>query len=188
MNKAAFRTTVLTATLGVLVLALFACVNEPPSQVGPCGSGQENVPSCEPRDATGLSIFHPTVGGGAFDYELPTLEDVLNEGLHGLGASPTHVAFRGTTRIGTVRCGWRGVALTPGQREASLRFWLVRVPADHRDAPAQRLGGEPQAGGADLAAGRAEGTGEATQKRAVVDERDFLCEAAAPGKKRCVGL
>ena len=99
MNKAAFRTTVLTATLGVLVLALFACVNEPPSQVEPCGSGQENVPSCEPRDATGLSIFHPTVGGAAFDYELPTLEDVLNEGLHGLGASPTHIAFRGTFQI-----------------------------------------------------------------------------------------
>ena len=44
MNKAAFRTTVLTATLGVLVLALFACVNEPPSQVEPCGSGQEKRP------------------------------------------------------------------------------------------------------------------------------------------------
>ena len=39
------------------------------------------------------------MGGAAFDYELPTLEDVLNEGLHGLGASPTHIAFRGTFQI-----------------------------------------------------------------------------------------
>ena len=51
----------------------------------------------------------------------------------------------------------------------------------NRHAPAQRLGGEPQAGGADLAAGGAEGAGPATQERAVVAERRFLCEAAAPG-------
>ena len=135
MTKATFITTVLTSVLGVLALALFACVNEPPSQVEPCGSGQENVPSCEPRDATGLSIFHPAAGGAAFDYEIPTLEDVLNEGLHGLGASPTHIAFRGTTRSGTVRCGWRGVALTPEQREASLRFWLALDNSDPLPTP-----------------------------------------------------
>ena len=60
--------------------------------------------------------------------------------------------------------------------------WPARVPADHRHAPAQRLGVEQQMGGADLAAGGAEGTGQATQERAVVAERQVMCEAAASGQ------
>ena len=86
----------------------------------PCQSGA----SCEPRDVAGLTMLQPAVGGAAFDYETPTLETVLENGLHAAGASPTHIAVRGTVRAGTLRCDWRGTALTLGQRETVLRFWL----------------------------------------------------------------
>ena len=92
MNKAALKASAVTA-MAAVVVALFACVNEPPSQVEPCESGQETGPSCEPRYVAGLSMFHPATGGAAFDYEIPALEDVLSEGLHRLGASPTHIAL-----------------------------------------------------------------------------------------------
>ena len=40
------------------------------------------------------------------------------------GASPVHLAFRGTAQEDSVRCEWRGVARTPEQREQAVRFWL----------------------------------------------------------------
>ena len=62
----------------------------------------------------------------------------------------------------------------PGHPVRSL--W---VPPDHRPAPAQRLGGESQTGGADLAAGGAEGTGQASQERPTVAERRAVRQAKA---------
>ena len=60
MNSTALKASVI-AVVAAVVVALFASANEPPSQVESCESGQENGPSCEPRDFAGLSMFHPTL-------------------------------------------------------------------------------------------------------------------------------
>ena len=89
----------------------------------PCEGGQ-----CDPRDVSTLSLFSSPLGGqSAAVVEIEaaaTVEEVLEEGLALAGASPVHLAFRGTAQEGSTRCEWRGVARTPGQREAAIRFWL----------------------------------------------------------------
>ena len=54
----------------------------------------------------------------------PTVEELLEDGLHLAGASPVHLAVRGTAGADTVRCAWRGIARTAAQREDAIRFWL----------------------------------------------------------------
>ena len=54
----------------------------------------------------------------------PTVEELLAEGLGRAGASPVHLAIRGTPAADSVRCAWRGVARTTQQREAAIRFLL----------------------------------------------------------------
>ena len=53
-----------------------------------------------------------------------TVEELLEHGLGLVGASPVHLAVRGTAGSDTVRCGWRGIARTTSQREDSIRAWL----------------------------------------------------------------
>ena len=53
-----------------------------------------------------------------------TVEDLLEQGLQLAGASPAHLAIRGTAGAATVRCAWRGIARTAAQREDAIRFWL----------------------------------------------------------------
>ena len=53
-----------------------------------------------------------------------TVEELLEDGLYGAGASPVHLAIRGTPAAGSVRCDWRGIARTAAQREDAIRFWL----------------------------------------------------------------
>ena len=53
-----------------------------------------------------------------------TVEELLDEGLHLAGASPVHLAIRGTPAANSVRCAWRGVARTVDQRADAIRFWL----------------------------------------------------------------
>ena len=78
-----------------------------------------------PRDVSGFGLLSEP-GGAASDgdYKSPSVEDVLEAGLYAAGASPTHVAFRGTTNTDSVRCDWRGSARTLEQREEEIRFWL----------------------------------------------------------------
>ena len=61
---------------------------------------------------------------------LSTVEDLLEQGLHAAGASPVHLAIRGTVGAATVRCAWRGIARTAEQREDTIRFWLQLGAAD----------------------------------------------------------
>lgn len=79
----------------------------------------------QPHNVSRFGLFSG-LGGAAFggDYDSPSVEDVLEEGLYVAGASPTHIAFRGEASAGSVRCDWRGDARTLGQRESSIRFWL----------------------------------------------------------------
>ncbi len=56
--------------------------------------------------------------------DVPTVEALLEEGQYLAGASPVHLAIRGTPAASSVRCAWRGVARSVDQREAAIRFWL----------------------------------------------------------------
>ncbi len=59
-----------------------------------------------------------------------TVEELLKDGLRLAGASPVHLALRGTPAATSVRCAWRGVARTAQQREGAIRFWLRLGPTD----------------------------------------------------------
>ena len=60
----------------------------------------------------------------------PTVEELLEEGLGRAGASPVHLAIRGTPAADSVRCAWRGVARSVKQREGAIRFWLQLGPTE----------------------------------------------------------
>ena len=62
--------------------------------------------------------------------EAPTVEELLEEGLYRAGASPVHLAIRGTPAADSVRCAWRGVARTAEQRAGAIRFWLRLAATD----------------------------------------------------------
>ena len=64
------------------------------------------------------------------DTAAPTVEELLEEGLHRAGASPVHLAIRGAPAAASVRCAWRGVARTAQQREDAIRFWLRLGPTE----------------------------------------------------------
>ena len=75
----------------------------------------------EPRSMSEYTFLQPKSDGAMFDYELPDAEEVLEQGLYGAGASPTHIAIVGTPVANSVRCNWHGVAMTNTQREEALR-------------------------------------------------------------------
>ena len=77
----------------------------------------------EGRRASVLGLFS---GGDAMLSIGPaaTVEEVLERGLRLAGASPVHLAFRGTAVANSARCEWRGIARTAGQREDAIRYWL----------------------------------------------------------------
>ena len=85
-----------------------------------CINGQ-----CSPRDVSGANLFTVDVAGTTeIGADLPTVEDLLEKGLHLAGASPVHIVAEGSGQNSSLRCDWRGSARTASQREASLRFWL----------------------------------------------------------------
>ena len=96
----------------------------------PCAGTGESGDPCEPRDVSRFDLSRSNIlssrHGGAADTEEepPSVENVLEKGLRLAGASPVHLAFRGTGQEDSVRCDLRGVARTPAQREAAIRFWL----------------------------------------------------------------
>ena len=119
----------------LILVALLACNGDRP---GETLSSVVNVHSpcsdidCLPRDVSVIDLFSVTVSSSVAAYspvETPSVEDALEKGLRLAGASPTHIAFRGTAQEGSVRCGWRGIARTPSQREQAIRFWL-KLDAD----------------------------------------------------------
>ena len=79
-----------------------------------------------PRDVSFIELFSGSPNGAdAYSKGAePTVEDVLEKGLRLAGASPVHVAVRGTASSDTVRCDWRGIARSAEQRNRAIRFWL----------------------------------------------------------------
>ena len=62
--------------------------------------------------------------------DVATVEELLEAGLQLAGASPVHLAIRGTPAATSVRCAWRGIARTTQQREDAIRFWLQLGASD----------------------------------------------------------
>ena len=106
------------------------------------------IPSATPapnatQNRTGLDVgLVDLFSGGAVsgaasggDADAATVEEVIELGLRLAGASPTHLAFRGTVADDSIRCDWRGVARTPEQREAAIRFWLDLEDGDSLPPP-----------------------------------------------------
>ena len=79
-------------------------------------------------------------------------------------------------------------ALRRGAVSESIR--PLRLPTRHGHAPHRGLGGEPQAGGADLEAGGAEGPAAAAEARSAVAQRRIVhpAEAAVSGPRLVVRL
>ena len=80
-------------------------------------SGTEEA--CQSRDVT-QTVWPASLGGGApydLEIETPTVEELLEQGLHSTGLSPVHIAFRGTANAMSSRCAWRSTARTLSQRE-----------------------------------------------------------------------
>ena len=93
--------------------------------IPPCTSSRSAPALCEPYDMSEVNLFPSRLGGASYaPDETSSVEDVLEKGLRLAGASPVHIAFRGTAATDSVRCEWRGIARTPGQRERTIRFWL----------------------------------------------------------------
>ena len=92
------------------------------------------VADLTPREVGGGYLFASSVPGASdFQSITPTVEELLELGWFGSGASPTHIALRGIPETGSIRCEWAGIARTLAQREQRLRFLLGSILAD--DAP-----------------------------------------------------
>ena len=78
-----------------------------------------------PRDNRQMLSFAPLdVGASDFASDTPTVEELLEKGWYADGASPVHVAIKGTPEADSIRCQWHGVARTLIQREEQIRFLL----------------------------------------------------------------
>lgn len=81
----------------------------------------------EPAPASGAeptSLHHAMPVTHATGGPVPTVEELLERGLRLAGASPVHLTLRGTAAATSARCDWRGIARTPDQRTAAIRYWL----------------------------------------------------------------
>ena len=78
----------------------------------------------EPRSVSEFTFFQPLSDGAMFEYELPDVEGILEQGLYGAGFSPTHIAIIGTPADNSVRCNWHGSVMTNDARSDNIRFLL----------------------------------------------------------------
>ena len=78
---------------------------------------------CSPRDVGDIWIFNLAMLFGD-DSTAPSVEDVLEKGLYQSGVSPVHIVIEGAAEAGSVRCHWRGIAMTLSQREETIRAHL----------------------------------------------------------------
>ena len=115
--------------LPLLLISFGACTDD-----GPSASLSEGVivkPPCEGdacglRDVSTIGVISGSAGGppAGGPVEAPSVEEVLEKGRFLIGSSPVHIAIRGTTQSNSIRCDWKGLAMTTEQREAQIRFWL----------------------------------------------------------------
>ena len=107
-----------------------ATVPSEPSSAPPMGHGPSTgggASAMAPAASDGGPTVASVAGATAAAFstgEAATVEELLEEGLHRAGASPVHLAIRGTPAADSVRCAWRGIARTSDQRADAIRFWL----------------------------------------------------------------
>ena len=104
--------------LGLVALTLACSASEAPTG--------ESSPTSQADAGHAVDPFggQARVEAAASQGPAATVEELLEEGLHLAGASPVHLAIRGTPAANSVRCAWRGVARTLDQRADAIRFWL----------------------------------------------------------------
>ncbi len=96
----------------------------PPSDLA-CSEEDGIGESCNARDVSLFGLFDSHSSAVAYWQEdSVTVEEVLENGLRSAGASPVQLVVRGTATGASIRCDWRGIARTPGQREEAIRYWL----------------------------------------------------------------
>ena len=102
------------------------------AQSGSRSRAQANAVHIEPGRGVVSEGPGSTSGGEASgsSTDAATVEELLADGLHLIGASPAHMAIRGTPAADSVRCAWRGTARTTAQRDDAIRTWLQLSPTD----------------------------------------------------------
>ncbi len=107
-------------------MAMPAKPSKPVANTPACDGSWQTTAACAPRDISRHELVsrRGPDGVGVVPLDAPPVEDVLERGLGLTGASPAHLAVRGSVREDSVRCHWRGIARTLSQRELAIRFWL----------------------------------------------------------------
>ena len=111
----------------ILLFGALGCNGNAPPEAEVTSAQTPSSTESVPGDMALPDLFWGGPGGGAAsggEIDAASVEDVLEQGLKLAGASPVHIAIRGTAKAGSVRCEWRGIARTPDQREDAIRFWL----------------------------------------------------------------
>ena len=130
---------VVALVLAMGTLSLLVGCTDSASVTAPCADAKASSDWCIQRDVGGFQLFSARQDGAAFDSrdETSRVEDLLAMGLSLAGASPVHLAVRGTAKENSARCDWRGVARTPNQRAAAIRFWLGMNDAESLPSPSE---------------------------------------------------
>ena len=147
-TAAAIRSTVLGAVL-LLVAAIAASTGREGTDFGPATRvTSEDSPAAVAVDTRSAALSNDPVAtrertvardpadsrSGREMFATPvsatTVEDLLEAGMALAGASPVHLAIRGTAGADTARCAWRGIARTATQREDAIRAWLQLQDGD----------------------------------------------------------
>ena len=84
------------------------------------------APDHTPRDVTLMLPTRSVTPAGASlsaHWPIRTLEEILEEGQYSRIRSPAHIAVRAGLMPGTIRCAYRGLAMTMENRERYIRFW-----------------------------------------------------------------
>ena len=100
--------------------------------------GPEKQVSCASRSMSGFNVFHPRISGAMFQYDIPTTEELIEQGLYDAGASPTHIAIAGVPATNSLRCEWHGTVMTNSQRETTIRA-LFEIDANTALPPSADL-------------------------------------------------
>ena len=86
--------------------------NSPSLPVTPPCEGGASKSACDAREVDDFTLFSANHSGAAHgSQEDHGVEDILERGLQLAGASPVHLALRGSGQRDSARCEWRGVVL-----------------------------------------------------------------------------
>ncbi len=132
------------------LISLAALCNEGQTETSlmntvPCQLSESAPSVCAPRATSNVNLFPVNIPSDAWQSASfdsgnePSVEEMVEKGLYAAGAAPTHIAFQGPARQGSVRCSWRGVARTPQQREDSIKVWLGIDSADDLPSPSELM-------------------------------------------------